>query len=145
MSKIINLLLITLLVSFVGAGTILAAISIESNLDFGGNKGIDNLKTLFFAPLVPFDSLSPDSAPDCTSSANKGKMYYGNDNVVYICSGSDKDSLGSGDLQSVTTEGNLTNNAIGVATDGVDPTYGLTVGNSTNLLGIKASGNSLFE
>jgi hypothetical protein len=34
---------------------------------------------------------------------------------------------------------------LGVATDGIDPSYGLTVGNTSNLLGIKASGDSYFE
>ena len=34
---------------------------------------------------------------------------------------------------------------LGVATDGYDSNYGLTVGNSTNVLGVKASGSSLFE
>jgi hypothetical protein len=34
---------------------------------------------------------------------------------------------------------------LGVATDGIDSSYGLTVGNSTNRLGIKSAGNSYFE
>ncbi|MCD6500658.1 hypothetical protein J7K42_01405 [bacterium] len=34
---------------------------------------------------------------------------------------------------------------LGIATDGIDASYGLTVGNSTNLLGVKAAGNSYFE
>jgi hypothetical protein len=34
---------------------------------------------------------------------------------------------------------------LGVATDGIDSNYGLTVGNSSNSLGIKASGKSYFE
>jgi hypothetical protein len=34
---------------------------------------------------------------------------------------------------------------LGVATDGVDSNYGLTVGNSSNSLGIKTSGKSYFE
>jgi len=34
---------------------------------------------------------------------------------------------------------------LGIATDGIDPNYGLTVGNSGNQLGIKASGFSYFE
>ena len=34
---------------------------------------------------------------------------------------------------------------LGIATDGYDPSYGLTVGNSTNQLGIKTSGDSYFE
>lgn len=34
---------------------------------------------------------------------------------------------------------------LGIATDNYDSNYGLTVGNSTNLLGIKTSGDSLFE
>ena len=34
---------------------------------------------------------------------------------------------------------------LGIATDSYDSSYGLTVGNSTNLLGIKTSGNSYFE
>ncbi len=34
---------------------------------------------------------------------------------------------------------------LGIATDALDPLYGLTVGNATNLLGIKVSGNSFFE
>jgi len=34
---------------------------------------------------------------------------------------------------------------LGVATDGIDTGYGLTVGNSSNSLGIKASGKSYFE
>ena len=33
---------------------------------------------------------------------------------------------------------------LGAATDGIDPAYGLTVGNATNLLGIKTSGISFF-
>ena len=33
---------------------------------------------------------------------------------------------------------------LGVATDGYDSSYGLTVGNNSNLLGIKSSGDSLF-
>jgi hypothetical protein len=34
---------------------------------------------------------------------------------------------------------------LGIATDGIDSSYGLTVGNSGNQLGIKTSGNSYFE
>jgi len=34
---------------------------------------------------------------------------------------------------------------LGIATDGVDPSYGLTVGNSSNNLGIKTTGDSLIE
>lgn len=34
---------------------------------------------------------------------------------------------------------------LGIVTSGIDPGYGLTVGDSSNLLGIKSSGNSYFE
>lgn len=41
--------------------------------------------------------------------------------------------------------GQVKSGKLGVATDGIDASYGLTVGNSTNLLGVKAAGDSYFE
>ena len=75
-------------------------------------------------------------------STNQILQY--NSSSQWICT--DTPSLTESDtLQTVTNRGAFTSVSIGVATDGVDPTYGLTVGNGTNNLGIKATGNSLVE
>jgi hypothetical protein len=45
----------------------------------------------------------------------------------------------------ISSTGQIKSGALGVSTDGFDPTFGLTVGNSGNQLGIKTTGDSNLE
>ncbi|MCP6719311.1 MAG: hypothetical protein KJI71_03710 [Patescibacteria group bacterium] len=118
MSKITNILIIVLFVSFVGVIPILADIRIENDLDLKGNS-IINL-------LDPTGLVS-------TSTATKGYVDTSVSSITEL-----------DDLQTVTDRKSTTTQKVGIAilSGNLDPNYGLTVGSS---LGIKASGDSYLE